>query len=171
MIPRLTKVKFKVEDSFIKALPYTDGCLDAFVGKTLTAQDLMAIMLLTSGSDAAYALADLSTSNDRDAFVAAMNDRVATLGMKSTAYVSPGFDNTSAQHTTCRDVYLLYKKCLKTSSKKREARLPYTPSGTIKMTALLLPSLRSSMRTARITSDTQTTQCTPIPRIPMRNSP
>lgn len=132
MIPEPDKVSFKVEDSFIKALPYTDGCLDRFVGLTLTAQDLMAIMLLTSGSDAAYALADLSTNKDREAFVAAMNDRVATLGMKSTAYVSPGFNNTSAQHTTCRDVYLLYKEVLKNefyiSVMKRRA---YVPSGLI----------------------------------------
>lgn len=129
MIPEPDKVSFKVEDSFIKGLPYTDGCLDVFVGQTLTAQDLMAIMLLTSGSDAAYALADLSTNNDRDAFIAAMNDRVATLGMKSTAYVSPGFNNTSAQHTTCSDVSILYKEVLKNEFYKSVMKKKsYTPS-------------------------------------------
>ncbi len=104
---------FKVEQPFIDALPYSDGCLDRFIGQTLTAKDLMAIMLLTSGNDAAYALADLAANNDRNAFVAAMNERVALLGMKSTAYVSPGFNNTSAQHTTCRDTYLLYQEVRK----------------------------------------------------------
>ena len=113
MIADLDKTTFKVEKSFIDALPYSDGCLDRFVDQTLSARDLMAVMLLTSGSDAAYALADLSSNKDRDAFVAAMNERVATLGMKSTAYVSPGFNNTSAQHTTCRDTYLLYREVRK----------------------------------------------------------
>lgn len=130
MIADPDKTTFKVEQSFIDALPYSDGCLDRFVGLTLTAKDLTAIMLLTSGSDAAYALADLSANNDRDAFIAAMNERVATLGMKSTAYVSPGFNNTSAQHTTCRDTYLLYQEVRKNDfflsvMKSRS----YTPAG------------------------------------------
>ena len=141
MISEPKKVTFKVEESYINDLPYTDGCLDKFVGKTLTAQDLMAIMLLTSGNDAAYALADLAANNDRDAFVAAMNERVTTLGMKSTAYVSPGFDNTSAQHTTCRDVYILYKEVLKNefyqSVMKKKT---YTPSKS-KVTVTAEPSI------------------------------
>ena len=130
MIADPDTVTFKVEQSYIDALPYSDGCLDRFVGTTLTAKDLMAIMLLTSGNDAAYALADLSTGNDRDAFVAAMNERVTILGLKSTVYVSPGFDNTSAQHTTCRDTYLLYQEVRKNdfylSVMKNKA---YTPKG------------------------------------------
>lgn len=130
MIPNPDTVTFKVEQSYIDALPYSDGCLDRFVDTTLTAKDLMAIMLLTSGSDAAYALADLSTNNDRDAFVAAMNERVATLGLKSTAYVSPGFNNTSAQHTTCRDTAMLYQEVRKNefylTVMKNKA---YTPQG------------------------------------------
>ena len=130
MIANPDTVTFNVEQSYISALPYSDGCLDRFVGTTLTAKDLMAIMLLTSGNDAAYALADLSTGNDRDAFVAAMNERVNILGLKSTAYVSPGFDNTSAQHTTCRDTYLLYQEVRKNEfflsvMKNKE----YTPKG------------------------------------------
>lgn len=130
MIPDLNAATFTVDQTFISTLPYSDGCLDKYVGQTLTAKDLTAIMLLTSGSDAAYALADLSANNDRDAFVAAMNARVATLGMKSTAYVSPGFNNTSAQHTTCRDTYLLYQEVRKNDfflsvMKSRS----YTPAG------------------------------------------
>ena len=123
-------VTFEVEQSYIDSLPYSDGCLDRFVGQMLTAKDLMAIMLLTSGSDAAYALADLSTNNDRDAFVGLMNDRVGILGLTSTAYVSPGFDSTSAQHTTCRDTYMLYMEIKKNDfyNEVMSAKL-YVPAG------------------------------------------
>ncbi|MBK6090349.1 D-alanyl-D-alanine carboxypeptidase [Ruminococcus sp. M6(2020)] len=130
MIPDLNAATFNVDQTFINALPYSDGCLDKFVGQTLTAKDLTAIMLLTSGSDAAYALADLSANNDREAFVAAMNARVTALGMKSTAYVSPGFNNTSAQHTTCRDTYLLYQEVRKNDFFRAVMKNKvYTPAG------------------------------------------
>lgn len=112
-LPQPETVTFKVEQSYLDALPHKDGCLDLFVGQTLTAKDLMAIMLLTNGNDAAYALADLAMDNDRDAFVAEMNDRLPILGCTSTAYVSPGFDDTSKQHTTCRDLYLVYREVRK----------------------------------------------------------
>ena len=55
MIPDLNAATFNVDQTFINALPYSDGCLDKFVGQTLTAKDLTAIMLLTSGSDAVSA--------------------------------------------------------------------------------------------------------------------
>lgn len=113
MIPDPDTVTFKVEQKYIDELPFTDKCLDEFMGNTLTARDLMAIMLLTSGNDAAYALADLASGNDRDAFVAKMNERVKKIGCTSTAYVSPGFDDTSNQYTTCRDLYRLYKEVRK----------------------------------------------------------
>lgn len=112
-IPQPETVTFKVEQSYLNALPHKDGCLDKFAGMTLTAKDLMAVMLLTDGNDAAYALADLAMNNDRDAFVAEMNDRLSILGCTSTAYVSPGFDDTSSQHTTCRDLYLVYTEARK----------------------------------------------------------
>ena len=101
-------VEFEVEQSFIKKLPYTDGCLDEYVGDTLTAKDLMAIMLLTSGSDAAYALASLSSYESTDDFVEAMNEKVVELGCIDTKFVSPGYSDNSAQHTTCRDLYYIY---------------------------------------------------------------
>ena len=130
MIDDPASVTFKVEQSYISGLPYSDGCLDDFVGQTLTAEDLMAIMLLTSGSDAAYALADLSTDKDRDAFVSAMNERAELLGLKSTSYVSPGFDGTSKQHTTCRDLYTLYLEVRKNQFFNKVMRdKSYTPSG------------------------------------------
>lgn len=102
-------VTFEVEKAFIDELPDSDGCLDDFEGETLTAKDLMAITLLTSGSDSAYALAYLVNGSDLDGFVDMMNTRADELGCNDTHYVSPGFSEDSSQHTTCSDTVLIYK--------------------------------------------------------------
>lgn len=102
------KVEFTVDQSFLSYLPYTDGSLDKYVGVTLTAYDLMAIMLLTAGSDAAYALADIASDGDRAAFVELMNEKAGVLGLDNTGYISPGYSSSTDQYTTCRDVYTLY---------------------------------------------------------------
>ena len=107
-IEDLDAVDFDVEESFIKKLPYTDGCLDEYVGDTLTAKDLMAIMLLTSGSDAAYALVELSSYDNAADFVDAMNVKVEELGCVDTKFVTPGYSDNPTQHTTCRDLYYIY---------------------------------------------------------------
>ncbi len=108
------KTTFKVERDFIDELPYTDGSLDKYVGKTLTASDLMALTLLTSGSDTAYALAYLTNGSDLSGFVKMMNDRAKELGCTNTGYISPGYSNSSDQFTTCRDTARLYAKVRET---------------------------------------------------------
>ena len=110
LIDKPEEVTYQVEKDFSSSLPHKDGCLNPYVDKELTAKDLMAIMILTSGNDAAYALADLASGGDRAAFVTAMNDKVKELGCKNTGFVSPGYDNTSDQYTTCRDLYTIYMK-------------------------------------------------------------
>ena len=123
-------VTFEVEQSFIDSLPYTDGCLDRYVGQTLTAKDLMAIMLLTDGSDAAYALVSLSGVGGNDAFTQRMNAKVQALGCKDTLFVEPGFSTSSAQHTTCRDLYYIYMAAMKTSLfSELTSKAKYTPAG------------------------------------------
>ena len=113
MIPDPVKATYKPNPSFALTLPHTDGCLDQFFGTELNAKDLMAIMLLTSGNDAAYALADLASDGDRTAFVEAMNEKLQVLGCKNTGFVSPGYDNTSDHYITCRDLYTIYMEVRK----------------------------------------------------------
>lgn len=112
-LPYPDAIEYKVEQSFISDLTYSDGCLDAYVDQTLTVTDLMAIMLLTSGSDAANALADLASGGDRAAFVEKMNDRVKRLGCEKTHFASPGYDETTSHVTTCRDLYVIYSEVYK----------------------------------------------------------
>lgn len=124
------KVTYKVEQSFIDRLTYSDGCLDAYVGQTLTAKDLMAVMLLSYGNDAAYALVELSGYATTEEFVAAMNDKVIELGCTNTLLVSPGYSENSKQHTTCRDMYYIYSAARETELfSEVESSFTYTPEG------------------------------------------
>ena len=98
------KTSFTVTREFIDQIPYSDGCLNAYIGKKITCKDLMAIALLTTGSDASIALADLS-GMALDEFVTAMNEKVKSLGCTGTHFVSPGYGSDRTQNTTCRDLY------------------------------------------------------------------
>ena len=125
-----TAVSVTIEQDFIDALPYSDGCLNKFVGEKLTAQDLMGIMLMTTGSDAAYALADLVTDGDRDTFVKMMNDKAVALGMTKTNYLEPGYSDNKSHHTTCRDLMRLYLEVDKSEFYNRVMEdKSYTPAG------------------------------------------
>ena len=124
------KTEFPVEQAFIDELPDSDGSLDNYVDETLNAKDLMAITLLTSGSDSAYALAYLVNGSDLSGFVDMMNEKGEELGFKDTVYVSPGFSESSEQHTTCRDVFKLYNAVRSTDIFKEVMKeKKYTPNG------------------------------------------
>ena len=98
----------RVTKEFIDSLPYSDGCLDKFKGMNLKFRDLMAIMLLTSGSDAAYLIADTVTNGDIDKFVKRMNDKVKDLGCDTTHFESPGFSESNQHYTDCYDMYKIF---------------------------------------------------------------
>ena len=124
------KTVFEVEQDFIDELPYSDGCLDDYAGEELTAKDLMAIALLTSGNDAAYALAYLVNGSDLSGFIDMMNERAEKLGCVDTIYVTPGYSDESAHHTTCRDLAKLYIAVRKTDIFNEIMNgEPYIPSG------------------------------------------
>ena len=109
----LVNTKFKVEKNYASSLPDSDGCLNPYIGMELSAKELMGIMVISSGNDAAYALADLAAGGNREAFVAEMNMRAQSYGMKDTSFASPGYDSTSSQVITCRDLYRLYMRVLR----------------------------------------------------------
>ena len=71
-------------------------------GEKLSVHDLLYGLLLDSGNDAAEALA--MTLLGRDAFVAAMNAKAASLGMMDTHFVNPsGLDNP-LQYSSAHDL-------------------------------------------------------------------
>mgnify|MGYP001029072202 CR=1 FL=1 len=63
-------------------------------GETYTVQQLLEAMLVHSGNDAAFALAEY-VAGDEGAFVALMNEKATQLGLAHTAYTNPhGLDET-----------------------------------------------------------------------------
>ena len=107
--PRPEEVSVVVTQEFKASLPYSDGCLDAYIGETLTLKDLMFIMMVSSGSDAAYLIANVLSKGDYDSFVGMMNDKAKAIGCKKTLFVSPGFSSSAQHFTCCSDLALMYK--------------------------------------------------------------
>ncbi len=81
-------------------------------GDTLTVYDLMAGLLLSSGNDAANALAMLCDGS-LSAFAARMNRKAAELGMARTLFVTPSGLDEGGHASTARDMALLGAAALK----------------------------------------------------------
>lgn len=105
-------ITVKVDEDFIDDLDHSDGCLEKYLGDKLTLKDLAAIMMLTSGSDAAFLIADYIGEGDVDAFVDMMNERAAKIGCKKTAFISPGYSESKEQYSTCTDFSRIYNRIM-----------------------------------------------------------
>jgi D-alanyl-D-alanine carboxypeptidase (penicillin-binding protein 5/6) len=79
---------------------------DLLSGETVTVEQLLYLLLLTSKDEAGYALAQ-TVSGTTDAFVVQMNQRANELGCSNTHFISPNGSRSSDQHTTCYDLYLI----------------------------------------------------------------
>jgi serine-type D-Ala-D-Ala carboxypeptidase (penicillin-binding protein 5/6) len=78
--------------------------IQLLTGEKVTVKNLLYALLISSANDAAYALAD--AGGGKEAFVAKMNKKAETLGLKNTHYNDPaGLDDTG--HSTPRDLALL----------------------------------------------------------------
>ena len=75
-------------------------------GDVLTVRDLLAGLLLSSGNDAANALA-LLVSGSLERFSTRMNRKATELGMKNTVFVTPSGLDEGDHHSTARDMALL----------------------------------------------------------------
>lgn len=102
------EVSVTVEQEFIDSLAHSDGCLEKYIGETLTLKDLSAIMLLTSGSDAAFLIADYVSHGNLDTFLRSMNKRADIMGCTETNFISPGYSESNKQLTSCIDLYRIY---------------------------------------------------------------
>ena len=74
-------------------------------GETVTVEELLYGLLLCSGNDAALALADCC--GGLDAFVQAMNEKAAALGMKDTSFANPNGLDDENHYSTARDMAVL----------------------------------------------------------------
>ncbi|MCJ7688636.1 MAG: D-alanyl-D-alanine carboxypeptidase, partial [Clostridiaceae bacterium] len=84
------------------------------IGETMSADNVMDALLLYSGNDIAYMIAD-NVGGDATKFAKMMNAKAASLGMKGSHFITPnGLDDASDQHfTTAYDLTLLGKAAYK----------------------------------------------------------
>jgi len=89
-----------------------ESSMGLVAGETLTVEDLLWGLLLSSGNDAAMALAE-HVAGSADAFAALMNQRAAELGMVNSHFVNPhGLD--APDHTSSAyDLWLVTQAALR----------------------------------------------------------
>ena len=80
-------------------------------GETVTYETLLYGLLLSSGNDAAAAVAG-SCAGDVNAFVQRMNDRASELGMEQTHFTNPSGLSEDGHYSTAYDMALLARACL-----------------------------------------------------------
>lgn len=80
-------------------------------GQILGADELIAGMLLSSGNDAAEALA-VGLCGSEERFVAKMNEKAASLGMENSAFANPHGLDAEDHYSTARDLARLMFACM-----------------------------------------------------------
>ena len=75
-------------------------------GDTLSVRDLLYVLMLKSGNDAAVALAE-HVDKSTDAFAARMNEKAARLGMVNSHFANPHGLPDDTHYTTARDLAIL----------------------------------------------------------------
>lgn len=101
-------------------------------GDTLTVEQLLYGLMVPSGSDAAHALAryvgnillDGKSGDPIAAFVQAMNDYVASIGLKNTHFVNPEGDDAPGQYTTAHDLARIAVMVLRSKTLSKIVQTP-----------------------------------------------
>ena len=83
-------------------------------GETMSVEDMLKSVIISSANDAAVALAE-HVAGSEEAFVQKMNARAAELGMKNTWFENTnGLDDTVTKHlTSARDIALMSRELIK----------------------------------------------------------
>ncbi len=87
--------------------------LEAHVGESMTAIDLLYSMMVPSGNDASIVLADYVGKGNVDSFVDMMNEKAKELGCKDTHFANPEGLHDENHYTTARDLYKMTTYALK----------------------------------------------------------
>lgn len=98
-------------DSVVSVMGTGSSTAAISAGELMSIRDLLYCMLVYNAADAAQILADYITE-DRDAFVAMMNDLAARLGCVNTHFTNAvGYDG-EGQYTTAREIAAIYYYCV-----------------------------------------------------------
>lgn len=73
-------------------------------GEKISVEQLLYALLLSSGNDAAEALAEHAFDGNRDAFIDYMNRRAREMGLVSTAFTNPSGLPDESHYTTAREL-------------------------------------------------------------------
>jgi len=83
------------------------------VGESITLDEVLKAVFVSSANDGAVALAEL-VSGTMEGFVAAMNEKAAKLGMTNTVFYNPtGLDDGETNLSSAKDVAIMSKALLK----------------------------------------------------------
>ena len=87
-------------------------------GEVLTLRDLLYGLMLRSGNDASYAIADY-VSGSTDKFVEMMNTKASELNLKNTVFNNPnGLDEDKGNYSTAYDMAIITSEAMKNSDFK-----------------------------------------------------
>ncbi|WP_315120025.1 D-alanyl-D-alanine carboxypeptidase family protein [uncultured Clostridium sp.] len=84
------------------------------VNETMTAEDVMDGLLLFSGNDIAYMIAD-NVSGNSEKFAEAMNSKIKSLGLKNTHFITPNGLHDPDHYTTAYDLTVIGREAFKNS--------------------------------------------------------
>ena len=98
-------------------------------GERITVRELLYGMMLRSGNDAAVALA-IATSGSTEAFVDAMNEKAAALGLCDTHFENPNGLDAEAHYSTARDLAKLSIEAMKNETFRAVVSCRSRTSGT-----------------------------------------
>ncbi len=82
------------------------------VGDTISLEELLYGLMLSSGNDAANVIADL-VCGSREAFVEKMNEEAMALGATNSHFVNPHGLQDEEHYTTVYDMYLIFQAAVK----------------------------------------------------------
>ena len=112
-----------------KAAGIEGSSMYLIAGETLSVRDLLYGLMLTSGNDAATALA-IHVGKSEEQFVAMMNDKARALGLENTNFKNPSGLPDDEHHTTARELAIITSHALENETFRQivssgTAKVPY----------------------------------------------
>lgn len=120
---------FVITADMVKEVTADESVAGFWIGETVTYEDLLYGILLPSGADAVYAIANKVAGSSKE-FVAMMNDKAKQLGLKNTHFSNAVGLDSSKNYSTVRDVATIFREALKNETfYKIDTTMKYTTSG------------------------------------------
>ena len=99
-------------------------------GDVLSARELLMASMISSGDDAAYALAEHVGDGSVGRFVGMMNEKAEEMGLEDTSFENPvGFD-ARGHHTSARDLATMTRVAMETPAFREMVATEYTTIAT-----------------------------------------